>query len=173
MQTDNSDKIHIMVDSETYDTKPTAVILSIGAVVIVDPIQSYYRELDPTTQTYRTVSDSAKEWWSNQPMPIPIGPYSLYDALTDFSGWLQDICKGAEPVIWCKGTDFDVAILTNAYEQMYLPVPWKYNNIRDCRTVFKIAEWEPEKANHSALDDATKQAYGLRQALYKLNGVLA
>lgn len=166
-------KIHFMVDIETYDTKPTAVILSIGAVVITDPTQSYYRELDPTTQTYRTVSDSTKEWWSKQPMPIPIGPYSLYAALSDFSGWLQDICKGAEPVIWCKGTDFDVAILANAYEQMYLPVPWKYNNIRDCRTVFKIAQWGPKKAAHNALSDAIDQADDLLGALNKLQGVLA
>lgn len=168
-----TDKIHIMVDIETYDTKPTALILSIGACVITDPMQSYYRELDPTTQTYRTVSDSTKEWWSKQPMPIPIGPHSLYAALTDFSGWLQDICKGAEPVIWCKGTDFDVAILANAYEQMYLPVPWKYNNIRDCRTVFKIAELQPLKASHNALEDAIDQAYDLLDALRKLIGVLA
>ena len=67
-----TDKIHIMVDIETYDTKPTAVILSIGACVVTDPGQNYYRELDPTTQTYRTVSDSTKEWWAKQPMPIPI-----------------------------------------------------------------------------------------------------
>jgi len=168
-----SNKIHIMVDIETYDTKPTAVILSIGACVITGVLQSYYRELDPTTQTYRTVSDSTKEWWSKQPMPIPIGPYSLYAALTDFSWWLQDICKGAEPVIWCKGTDFDVAILANAYEQMYLPIPWKYNNIRDCRTVFKIAEWQATKASHNALDDAKAQVVDLQCALNKLNGVLA
>lgn len=166
-----TDKIHFMVDLETYDTKPTAVILSIGAVVIVDPTQSYYRELDPTTQTYRTVSDSTKEWWSKQPMPIPIGPYSLYAALSEFTAWIKSF--NGEPVIWCKGTDFDVAILANAYEQMYLPVPWKYNNIRDCRTVFKIAGWEPKKANHNALQDAIDQADDLLGALNKLNGVLA
>lgn len=170
MLTDNADKIHIMVDIETYDTKPTALILSIGACVITDPLQSYYRELDPTTQTYRTVSDSTKEWWSKQPMSLPIGPYSLYAALTDFSGWLQNLKK--EPVIWCKGTDFDAAILANAYEQMHLPVPWKYNNIRDCRTVFKIADWNSNKAAHHALQDATDQAYDLLGVLRKLNGVL-
>lgn len=164
------DKIHIMVDIETYDTKPTALILSIGACVITDPVQSYYRELDPTTQIWRTVSDSTREWWSKQPMPVPIGPYSIHAALTDFSGWLQDLKK--EPVIWCKGTDFDVAILTNAYGQLHLPIPWKYNNIRDCRTVFKIAEWKPRKAAHNALQDAKDQADDLLGALNKLNGVL-
>lgn len=166
-----TDKIHIMVDLETYDTKPTAVILSIGAVVIVDPIQSYYRELDPTTQTYRTVSDSTKEWLSKQPMPLPVGPYSLYAALSGFTAWIKSFNR--EPVIWCKGTDFDVAILANAYQQMYLLVPWKYNNIRDCRTMFKVAQWEPKKANHNALQDASDQAIDLLGALNKLNGVLA
>ena len=56
---------------------------------------------------------------------------------------------------------------------MYLPIPWKYNNIRDCRTVFKIAEWQAQKASHNALEDAKEQAVDLKCAVQKLNGVLA
>ena len=166
-----TDKIHVMVDLETYDTKPTAVILSIGAVVITAPQLTFYRELDPTTQVFRTVSESTKEWWSKQPMPIPIGTHSLYAALMEFSYWLADF--KTEVILWCKGTDFDAAILADAYRVLFTPLPWKYNNVRDCRTVFKIAEWEPKKAAHNALQDAKDQADDLLGALNRLNGILA
>ena len=160
-----------MVDIETYDVKPSAVILSIGATVITAPNNTFYKELDPTTQFERTVSLATKEWWSKQPMPIPIGPTYLYDALTEFARWIKSF--NTEPVIWCKGTDFDVAILTHAYNSLHLPVPWKYNNIRDCRTVFKIAGWEAKKADHNALQDAIDQADDLLSAVNKMNARLA
>lgn len=167
----SQDKVHIMVDLETYDVNPSAVILSIGACVIDAPEKRFYLELDPTTQFERTVSMATKEWWSKQPMPIPIGSCHLYDALAQFTFWIRSF--NAEPVIWCKGTDFDVAILTHAYNQMSVAVPWKYNNTRDCRTIFKIANYTPKKAEHNALQDAIEQADDLLWALNKLNGALA
>lgn len=160
-----------MVDIETYDIKPTAGILSIGATVIEDTAHTFYTELDKDTQWERTMSIQTVDWWMKQGNPPICGTTPLHKALTSLSDWIKSFDK--EPVIWCKGTDFDVAILTHAYNQLYLPVPWKYNNVRDCRTVFKIAGWEPKKAAHNALQDAIEQADDLLGALNSLNGKLA
>lgn len=169
---------HVMVDIETYDTKPTAVILSIGAVTMTGPEIKFYEEIDINTQYERTASVSTKEWWAKQGNPPIHGSTSLGRALENFRKFLQIPIEDniiPEPIIWCKGTDFDVAILTHAYNQLYLPVPWKYNNVRDCRTLFKvlsIGEW-PTQNNHNALDDAVNQATRLSYALAGIGKVLA
>lgn len=168
-------KVHVMVDIETFDTKSSALILSIGAVVITEPHMTFYRELDPTTQHARTVSEDTKRWWSEQPMPIPSGTLDMHSGLLQFGQWIQSLAQyfTAEPIIWCKGTDFDTAILTHAYQSLYLPVPWKYNNVRDCRTIYKVCGFTARKANHNALHDAQWQAEDLMICLSDHNLQLA
>lgn len=161
---------HVMVDIETYDTKPSAVILSIGADVILGSGE-FYQELDISTQYERTASIATKEWWAKQGNPPIHGTVTLHDALTNFATFLAVL--PSEPIIWCKGTDFDVAILTHAYQALYRSVPWKYNNVRDCRTVFKLAGINPPKASHNALEDAIMQSDYLCKALEKLGATLA
>lgn len=167
--------VHVMVDIETYDVKPSAIILSIGACVITDIAMTFYKELDTTTQYQRTVSSATKDWWSKQPMPIPIGTLDLHSGLLQFQQWLDSLAQyfTAEPIIWCKGTDFDTAILIHAYQSLYLPVPWMYNNVRDCRTIYKVCGFTARKANHNALHDAQWQAEDLMICLNDNNLRLA
>jgi hypothetical protein len=170
--------VHVMVDIETYDVNPSAVILSIGAAEIslddkptpcVYPY--FYTELDINTQFERTKSIDTMNWWAAQGNPPIHGSLNIIDALGDFSSWLARFKK--TPIIWCKGTNFDVVILTHAFNQFSIPIPWKYNNVRDCRTIFKIAGITPRKAGHNALDDAIDQAKDLRAAMKLLGEELA
>ncbi len=153
---------HFMIDIETYDVTPSAVILSIGAERILGS-ETFYAEIDPNTQYKRTASIATKEWWAQQGNPPIHGVIPLYDALAQLSDWLKNL--SAEPVIWCKGTNFDTVILTHAYEQLGPEIPWKYNNVRDCRTVFKLLGVTPNKATHNALEDAMTQSDELIGAL--------
>jgi inhibitor of KinA sporulation pathway (predicted exonuclease) len=159
-----------MIDIETLDVTPSAVILSIGAVPINDPSNSFYMELDRNTQWLRTASKSTQEWWDKQGN-MPKGHVHIETALLQLTAWLKSL--GAEPIIWCKGTDFDIAILTHAYRWLNLPTPWKYSNVRDCRTLYKLAGFSPDKANHNALDDARNQAKDLLTSLEALGLELA
>lgn len=162
---------HFMIDIETYDTSPSAVILSIGAENILGA-STFYCEVDPNTQYERTVSQDTKNWWAQQGNPPIHGCVQLVNVLADFSNWLKAL--SGEPVIWCKGTDFDVAILAHAYRQYNIPTPWKYSNVRDCRTVYKLAGHHPIRtATHNALEDAEDQTDSLILALTKLGAVLA
>lgn len=161
---------HFMIDIETYDTTPTAVILSIGAERILGS-ETFYAEVDPNTQYERTASIATKEWWAQQGNPPIHGFMQLIDVLTELSNWIKSLSE--EPIIWCKGTDFDVTILSHAYRSFGMEVPWKYSNVRDCRTVFKLCNVPRSEAKHNALEDAMAQSDELVRCLNKLAVELA
>ena len=168
------DKVHIMVDLETLDTAPTAVILSIGACLVerssLLPGQEFYTELATASQFERTQSKDTLEWWDTQPEGVkPKGDGNhIFFALGALSYWIQSLI--ATPIIWCKGTDFDTAILANAYAQLKQPLPWKYNNVRDYRTLAKsfpnVMRTSP--VTHNALQDARDQAEHLKEISHYL-----
>lgn len=161
----SSNKVHVMVDIETLDTERTAVILSLGAVVMNSAEEhTLYLEFDSDTQYERTKSQSTIEWWNQQPIPAPKGSMTLVDGLKAFKLWLSAL--RAEPIIWCKGTDFDTAILAHAYAHNRIEIPWKYNNVRDVRTLKKLHPQLTYATNHQphhALQDAINQAVHLSQ----------
>ena len=161
----SSDKVHVMVDIETYDIERTAKIASIGAVTMRrEEQQTFYGEYSPDGQYGRTKSESTLDWWSKQPIPIPFSEVYLETGLRDFSAWLSAL--GGDPIIWCKGTDFDTAILAHAFTSYGYPVPWKYNNVRDMRTLKKLHPQIPYHENpqpHNALWDAINQAQHVDQ----------
>lgn len=161
----------VMIDIETFDTAATAVILSIGAVrmdmeslsVIHD--QTFYVECD-SNQPSRTRSNDTLKWWLQQGGCPCLGTVQLPQALKSLTNW---VLEGVE--IWCKGTDFDTTILAHAYKQHSLEVPWKYNSVRDCRTIFKTfpSPIAYPSNNHNALEDAKNQAAQLVDILKGLS----
>jgi len=155
---------HFMVDIETLDTQPSAVILSIGVVCLQDEM-TFYAELNPVFQQTRTVSESTVEWWKKQGNK-PEGREELYLALINLSQYFGRYISA--PIIWSKGTDFDVAILAHAYRQYALPVPWAYSNVRDFRTLKKLhpqLHYTENPNPHNALADAVCQARQLHQIM--------
>jgi len=179
------DSSHVMVDIETLGTGVDAVILSIGACTLDaddpgGPALTYYQELDPT-QANRKFDISTVLWWIKQSYegatPPIHGVVLIEDALEQFNDWLH-LSVLDSPIIWCKGTDFDVAILAHAMKQHNIKPAWKYSNVRDCRTVFKLfpgaKEAIPENKNpHNALDDAIHQAAQLAYIARTHNFTLA
>ena len=170
ISTPSQEPVHIMVDLETWDTTASAVILSIGACIIgPDPkrFDTLYLELNTNTQYMRTKSVSTMEWWEQQGNCPCNGRTSLVDALYHLRDYLARIT--VKPIIWCKGTDFDVSILSHAYRQMGVEPPWKYSDVRDFRTVKKMfgesmVTTIQNPQPHNALEDAVFQA----QQLYSI-----
>lgn len=168
----------IMVDLETYDTAPTACLLSIGACVVNwnggEPTQPFYVVVDLDSQKgLRTVSSSTKSWWDTQSeearavFTAPI-KHSLPAALQAFSDYLTSVTNHRERRIWGNGSDFDNVILVDAYRQMGLKLPWDFWNNRCFRTTRKelghfINEPARGGTHHNALDDAIFQAKILGQ----------
>lgn len=163
---------HIMIDIETLDTIPSAIILSIGAVAFKpEHERDFYLEIFADSQYIRTSSLSTLTWWKSQ-KNFPKNPsVGLTRALTSLSSWIRDVSRTRTPIIWCKGTDFDVTILADAYRQYKLPIPWKYSKVRDCRTIFKTFAVPITGASHNALADAKDQAHDLLVALSSIRRV--
>ena len=170
---------HAMIDLETLDTIPSSKIVAIGAVIF-DPRygkisdDKFYVLVDHKLQTGdRTSSPDTVKWWKSQSPEVRKqlkGTTSLADALEDLSFWLPNDCK-----VWGNGATFDISILEDAYRQLNIDIPWKFWNVRDCRTVLDMYESARGGFNkksggtlHNALDDAYYQAQYITMMWKKL-----
>lgn len=162
---------NVVVDIETLDTAPTAIILSIGAYCL-ETGDRFYEEISINSQKDRTFSESTLKWWLQQPIDlIPLkGIGMLSDALWSFNRYFTQILDTTPEnrYIWSNGTDFDISILAHAYDSHGIPIPWKYNSVRDYRTLRQLF---PEithtfiGAKHSALHDALNEGEHLAAIL--------
>ena len=162
--------IHGMIDLETLDTRPEAVVLTVGAIKFnpftrEDPHSEMYYRLDADTQAMagRTVDDRTVEWWGKQPQEVwqeALGDDNrtyVADFIRDLQKWLVGV-----EVVWAQGYGFDMTILENLLRMFGHNVPWNFWNIRDSRTLFQLMPQDPRKAMnftaHNALEDCRAQA---------------
>lgn len=159
---------HVMIDLETLGTTPDAAIVSIGAVVF-DPRygkiseKTFYSELDWENQS-RHICPETQEWWTKQSPEAQEALSGLDDldtSLRELASWLPKDSR-----VWGNGPTFDISILEDAYRQYNIEIPWKFWNIRDCRTVLDMYESSRgglgKSTNrvgaHNSLQDAIYQA---------------
>ena len=174
----------LMLDLETLDVKPSAVVLSIGAVVFDRYTRqqgpTFYVELtnhlDDQLKNGRTVSGSTVAWWMRQSPEArrvfeeketsPERCTPMY-ALSTFI----DFCREHKvKYIWAKDPDFDVVILRSMFEAYGvddLQFPFNYSKARAVRTVldmpFALVNLGTPVA-HNALADAVAQATDIQEA---------
>lgn len=170
---------HLMVDLETLSTEPNAVILTIGALWFnpssnEDPGPGFHVRVEIDSQE-RHVDDDTVDWWGQQDPEVQAEAFSeqdrhpLADALKQFAKFAQ----GADSY-WSHGTVFDIVILENAFVEQGMRgwIPWKYHQVRDCRTVLKISDTVMDRHSggaHNALIDCYNQALAVQQATFKMN----
>lgn len=169
---------HIMVDLETFGTKPGCVIRSIGAVPF-DPAGgcpfdqaaglvrrdlAFYANIDRASceAVGLTIDPSTEAWWEKQgdaaKTALTTNPLPLHHVLRLFAEW-WDANSGSR--FWANDPDFDAAILSAAYAATGIAQPWKYAAARSCRTMAELTGIKPDRTNgihHTALDDAINQA---------------
>jgi exodeoxyribonuclease VIII len=158
-----------MVDLETLDQIPTAHILSIGACAFNEDgeiLDKFYYVIDAKSCMHRGLSISADTlaWWENQSeearkvLAEANSPTAVDICMTLalFSEWFK---KNNIDYLWCHGASFDEPILSYAYHQCDLEVPWKFWNVRCTRTVFDMFGLKIDRSGtyHNALDDAISQ----------------
>ena len=167
----------IMVDLETFDTRPTAVILSIGACRInwaEDTVDRPFHQIidrQSCVDAGLSISEDTVNWWNKQSYEAkavfrdPSVP--LLDALAQFSAYMKEFDPKTVRV-WGNGSDFDNTILANAYAAMGFELPWRFYNNRCFRTAKDLysdhmTALPRQGTHHNALDDAMHQARGLLQ----------
>lgn len=153
----------IIIDIETLDTAPTAIILSIAAFAFdrydlnstlssieIATDEERYGEnhfyckcslIDQLINSKRTINQQTLNWWRTQHIDTIQHHFNLFsnppleNALTELISKITEWKKLNPSVIfYCRGTNFDPIILNNAFGEYSLQIPWKYNKIRDIRT---------------------------------------
>lgn len=181
--------MHIMIDLETWGTRPDAAISQVGAVAF-EPRSGgrVYDRSDQTFNEYVLMQDGAGSvdhatvaWWLTQSAEAQ-GRLSsgmqkrarpLHDVLTALAEWPERCLDASWETIdgvWCHGLAFDVPVLCSAYAKCGRVPPWSYRAGRDTRTLFDLAGGAPEVdstgfVGHDALDDAMRQAMQVQAAL--------
>lgn len=173
--------MHVMLDLETWGTKPGSAIRSIGAVAFdlptgYFPDNTFYRNIDDESCINAGLLKDAKTeiWWEAQSPAAQLllakDQVPLAEALSDFYSWFKEV-QGAQ--VWSQGAAFDIPLLEWAYHVTGVTVPWKYFNARDTRTVYDIAKLayhdEPrEGVEHYALHDCFHQIKLVQMAYARL-----
>lgn len=176
----NTNTNHIMLDLETMGTGPNAAIVAIGAVrfnIAAGITDSLYCaiDLESCMDEGQTVTASTIKWWMQQSDTARKEIYSKTNinidlALMRFTEFVD--ADKSNAFIWGNGSDFDNAILANAYRLMNIPAPWKFYNNRCYRTtknLYPQIKIERSGTHHNALDDAVSQTQHLLAILDHAN----
>jgi len=175
---------NVMIDIETLGTSPNSVIATIGAMKfsrkgILKPINdmySFYRRINlDSCYALGMVSDEETiKWWEEQEEKSREEIYdssnriSIEQALQELS---EFIGNNNNTYIWANGPHFDCVILENAFKKCNINLPWKYWNIRDCRTIYDFCNIKLRDINgdyqHNALYDCYRQIYALKLSFDK------
>lgn len=176
-----SNNTDLMIDLETLDVRPTATVLTIGAVKF-DPFsletekptadRLYIKvDIDSCHALGCTVCDATIEWWSRQSEQAqqeafdPAGRVDVRNAIDQ----LYRFAWGCHRV-WSHGAGFDVVICEHLYKQVGRAAPWQYWQVRDTRTMFDLGidPARPPVLKHHALEDAWNQAVGVQNVVRTL-----
>lgn len=177
----------VMLDLETLGTKPGSIILSIGACTM-DGRFTYHQllKLDEQVNRGMTLDPSTVLWWMAQsdaareaqtetkrPVSNRMHPSA---ALSAFKLWFAE--HGGNGEIWGHGSNFDIPLIEALFRAFDITHPWKYNAVRDTRTVFALVGKKmgdfgtPNPLAHDALSDAIYQAAETNLCLELINNAL-
>lgn len=195
-----NESINIAVDLETLSTRPTAAIISIAAKAFTfsDPqpeIGCFYVPVNATTCAMYGMhfSESTVDFWYHQKeeakkphLELSDAVCSLKVALLKLKDWVDSV-RAMSPdkklLVWMQGTDFDGAILRNAYCQVFgseEAMPWKFTELRDSRTFihgfvgyvrpdlpipYDAIPENPNWIKHDALSDCDQLIWNVRHCV--------
>jgi hypothetical protein len=164
----------LMLDFETLDTRPTTVVLSLGAVLFDREkiIEEQYFKFDVQSQLDfgRSVSLSTMLWWMGQSedaqkvlVPNKEEDLELHEFVEAFDWFVtNNELNKMNLNVWGNGATFDIAIMNDILRDHGQPLPWNYwgekcyrtfNDVTQCKQMRKF-----EGVKHNALDDARHQA---------------
>lgn len=179
---------HIMIDLETFDTRASATIVSIGAVLFDNRCikQSFYTVVNTQSclQFNFSIGQDTLKFWEDQAKTNLEAAKVLFQAYDDNTPnvytalhMFSDFCSKYDDLkVWGNGAAFDNVILSEAFKTVGIKVPWDFWNDRCYRTiksVYKDVEADAFKGvQHNALDDAIHQANHLIKINQKYPGII-
>jgi len=165
----------VMIDLETLGTDADSVITQIGACYFdrktgeIGATMQLDLDWQDSINQGRKINADTLVWWMSQSEEARESftkskgkGESLHTSL-DLLGQFIRFNGNKETKVWGNGSTFDISMLENAYASTKSNPPWKFWNVRDCRTVqeistFNRSEIPREGTHHNALSDAIYQA---------------
>jgi len=164
-----------MLDLETWGTGAGCAIRSIGAAFFdfdgqpLGPL--YYDNVswESCAAAGLTYDPATVAWWTQQDpaaeAALADNQLTLRAALEGLAAFVDQFGIAEEVMVWSHGATFDIPILEFAMRAVGVPIPWKFYNCRDTRTLIWLGEQrgitvEVERLGlrHHALDDARTAA---------------
>lgn len=156
-------KREFMIDIESLDTNSSAVVLSVGAVIWQtkylheeNALQwekisalNLILEMDEQLRVGRSVSQGTLIWWMQQDRTAQAEAFDpdrlpVNFALSNLNTWITNHSTQISPPIthfWASPATFDFPILETLYADFEMPLPWRYNQKYDVRTVVNEANY--------------------------------
>jgi hypothetical protein len=176
---------NLMIDLETLGTAVNAPVVALGACYF-DPdtgeIGSTFDAAIKLSEAmrYGRASGETFAWWLEQSdearRKVARGRHESVKVFEAFEKFCLKHGDNVKP--WANGSSFDISILEYSFMRILeRPAPWKFWNIRDCRTIKELADGivqfngERKGVHHSALDDAIFQAEWVSAYWQGLRGI--
>lgn len=162
--------VHYQIDIESLATSRDAIIVSVGICKfslesgVISDHKYWELNLRQQEKMGRKLSTDCIRWWSGQSKEalaainnnnrVPLETF-----VKEFNDFIKD-----PGFYWSKGTNFDLELITNLYEQLGQYAPFKYSKWADARVMYllgnrlQITPKDIERTGaHNALDDALYQ----------------
>jgi len=178
----------VMIDIETLDTSPDAVVLSIGAVLFnaheherwadieADKDRHFHQALNCTSQVSigRTISVSTVFWWLDrskaaQSALLNRQRFQVADVLQELNRFVYGVQN-----VWANGPSFDLTILRSLYKDFEIEFELGYWQDRDYRTALTMAGMGRRKnkpefmIEHDPIQDCIFQIIGVQEATWRI-----
>lgn len=157
------EQTHLMFDIETLDTKPTAVVLSVAAVLFTPYNGMYSDALNVTLSVPeqlklgRTVDQSTWDFWAKQDKEVRDAQFfSDTSSLETLRANVKELINKAD-YLWANDPDFDLVILRDLVGYDLRWPFWKHRSFRTMKMLKGPPAYTPLKA-HDPLEDARAQA---------------
>ena len=167
-----------MLDLETWGTKPGCAIRSIGAAkfeLTGEMGDTFYRNIsdDSCSLLDLAFESGTVDWWAKRPPEATSAFADNQESLAAVVGAFHEWINGAL-FVWSQGANFDEPIWRAAAERVNWAPPWKYWNVRDTRTIYHFARFDPRSmkrdgTHHHALNDALFQIKCVQECYRRLH----
>ena len=172
--------MNVMLDLETWGTRPGAALRSVGACTF-DPYgtstgEEFYMNIsrESCLSLDLHVDPDTEAWWKKQSLEAQRSlerDQQHIDLVVDaFHNWFK---KSRGLWIWGQGSNFDPVLWEAVAHRLKKPVPWKFWDTRDTRTAYEMAKLDTRTIRrkgtyHNALDDAKHQALCVQVAFSRV-----
>lgn len=174
---------NVVIDWETLDVRPSAVVISLGYAILgyreedgeTGIVEAGHYNINAHPQTGRTVGVDTLSWWADTHKRYPqlagllaLDSKQLGVVMEEFCGVLRRLPKNY--VIWGYGAVFDLGILEDICRSLDVQLPnWNFRRGACLRTLTQayphIQAPSPNEYPHLAVSDAMYEAKWLAAIL--------